>query len=172
MSGREAPLRFKCTRRSGAGQRAALAAALLLAAACCAHAALPEPWAGGAAAASSPAEQLRAAVAAAADADELPRFGGASRALKAVAPPNPSSTWCGGPPAFNWGTTSGQPGSCLGDVATAAGAAQPVCTPTDVAFTMPYLHFHQARSAGRIARACDLRDPRGTFGPPRRMGLI
>lgn len=71
-----------------------------------------------------------------------------ARQLHAVAPPNPSSGWCGVPP-FNYGAAAGAPGSCLGDVATAAGAAQPVCSPTDVSFSVPYLHFHQVRREQR-----------------------
>ena len=69
------------------------------------------------------------------------------RKLAAVAAPQPTSGWCGPPPSNTFGTTLGAPGSCLGDVAVAAGAASPQCTATDVNFTIPDLHFHQVRRA-------------------------
>ena len=81
----------------------------------------------------------------AAAAAPVPSLAGGSRTLSAVPQPQPSSGWCAGAPTSNYGTVSATPGSCLGDVAAAAGwASPPSCPSIDTSFTVPYLHFHVA----------------------------
>ena len=95
--------------------------------------------------------RLRAALALALLANVAAADGGA-RALRAVPAPSPSSGWCGAAPTQTFGTVPEAAGSCLGDVAIAAGSATPTCNASDAMFAIPSLHFHQARPAR--ARQC------------------